>query len=269
MYVSLRQDPEAAMKTVRDVGSSVCEVFNEDLDEGTRKGLMAAAEKHGVRIVALFAMGPGEMKWDFMQGPSTIGLVPRQYRQRRVDHMKKASDFAAKCGIPMVETHFGFVPESPDNPLYEESVEVGKELAGYCKKNGQEFLYHAGQETPITLLRLIEDVGLDNQGVGLDTANPVLYGKGDPCDSVDILAPYLKLVNLKDGVLPSNPRELGRETPIGEGHVDFARLFERLKAVNYTAEILIEREISGPQLVEDTLKARPYIKGLMAEAGIS
>ena len=152
MYVSLRKDPEAAIKVVREVGSTVCEVFNDDLDEETRRRLMDAAEQQEVRILALFSMGPGEMKWDFMQGPSTIGLVPRKYRQQRIDHMKKASDFAAKCGIPMVETHFGFVPESPNNPLYEESVEVGGELASYCKSNDQDFLYHAGQETPVVPL---------------------------------------------------------------------------------------------------------------------
>ena len=86
---------------------------------------------------------------------------------------------------------------------------------------------------------------------------------------MDILGRYLKLVNLKDGVLPTNPRELGKETRIGEGHVDFAGLFRKLKAIDYGGPILIEREISGPQLVEDVLKSKPYVSGLMAEAGMS
>lgn len=59
----------------------------------------------------------------------------------------------------------GFIPENPNDDVYKESVDAIRQVASHCRSNGQMFLYHAGQETPGTLLRTIQDVGLDNQGV--------------------------------------------------------------------------------------------------------
>ena len=41
-------------------------------------------------------------------------------------------------------------------------------VAQYCKTNGQTFRCETGQETPITLVRAIKDVGLDNVGVNFN-----------------------------------------------------------------------------------------------------
>ena len=57
-----------------------------------------------------------------------------------------------------------------------------REVTTYCKRNGQNFRYETGQETPITLVRAIQDVGADNQGVNFDLANLILYGKANPVD---------------------------------------------------------------------------------------
>jgi sugar phosphate isomerase/epimerase len=190
-------------------------------------------------------------------------LVSREHRQARIQHLKKASDFAKRAGIPAVETHVGFIPESPRDPLYAETVTALKEVVGYCRANGQQFLYHAGQETAITLLRTILDVGFDNQRVGLDTANPVMYGKGNPVDSVEVLGKYLGLVNFKDGLWPVNGKDLGREMPIPQGKVEFPRLVRKLKEVGYPGPMIIEREISGPQLLRDVRASRDYIEGLL------
>jgi len=67
-----------------------------------------------------------------------------------------------------------------------------REVAGYCKRNGQNFRYETGQETPITLVRAIQDVGLDNQGVNFDLANLILYGKANPVDAIELLGPYVQ-----------------------------------------------------------------------------
>src|SRR5208337_5406482 len=98
-------------------------------------------------------------------------FVPRKYRAARIEFTKKVSDFANQLGIPAIQGHCGFIPENPNNPLYKETVEALREVATYLKANGQMMLYETGQETPITLLRAITDVGLDNQFVNLDTAN--------------------------------------------------------------------------------------------------
>ena len=178
--------------------------------------------------------------------------------------IKKASDFAKLCGISAVQTHCGFIPENPNDELYKETISAMREVAEYCKKNGQDFRYETGQETPITLVRAICDVGSDNQGVNFDLANLILYGKANPMDAIETLAPYIQGIHAKDGLWPTNPKNLGEEVPIGKGKVDFPRIIARLKQLNYRGAVTIEREISGPKQVEDVLAARKYLESLIA-----
>jgi L-ribulose-5-phosphate 3-epimerase len=212
---------------------------------------------------SLVVGGPGKEVWDFYQGPTTIGLVPPQTRVARSAYIQKASDFAKRCGIPAVQTHCGFIPENRNDPVYQDTVTAIREVAAYCKRNGQNFRYETGQETPISLIRVIQDVGIDNQGVNFDLANMILYGKANPVDAIELLAPYVQGIHAKDGLWPTNPKELRKEVPIGEGKVDFTRIIARLKALNYRGAITIEREISGPEQLKDVQASKDYLERLI------
>src|ERR1700692_2376430 len=217
--------------------------------------LRQALEKHQIEATSLVVGGPGKEVWDFYQGPLTIGLVPRNTRAARIAHIKKASDFAKQCGIPAVQTHCGFIPENPNDEAYGETVTAMREVAGYCKRNGQNFRYETGQETPITLVRAIQDVGLDNVGVNFDAANLILYGKANPVDAVEVLGPYIQGVHAKDGLYPTDPKKLCKEAPIGEGMVNFP-VDRQLKKIGYRSPLTIEREISGEKQTADILAAK-------------
>ena len=107
------------------------------------------------------------------------------------------------------------------------------------------------------------DVGLDNQGVNFDLANLILYGKANPVDAIELLGPYVQGIHAKDGLWPTNPKELGEEVPIGKGKVDFPRIIARLKELDYRGAVTIEREVSGPQQVEDVRAAKSYLEKLI------
>ena len=265
VYVNLGSDPYRTLAGVREMGFSLAEVYSDAFDEPLARALKDAMKKHGVTVSALFSMGPGPTLWDFYEGPNTIGLVPRKYRRQRVAALKQASDFARNCGIAALETHCGFIPENPNDPLYAETVAALKEVVGHCRANGQTFLYHAGQETPTTLLRTIGDVGLDNQGVGLDTANPIMYDKGHPIYALEVYGRWLKTVNAKDGLYPTDAKNLGRETAIGEGRVDFPRFIRKLRALGYAGPIIIERETVGPQQIADIKASKVFLERLLRE----
>lgn len=84
-------------------------------------------------------------------------------------------------------------------------------------------------------------------------------------NALEIYGQHLKAVNAKDGLFPTDTMNLGRETPLGEGKVDFPRFLRRLKELGYTAPIIIEREISGPQLLPDLRQAKAYLERLLSE----
>src|SRR5256885_4506703 len=80
--------------------------------------LFRSLNQYQIEPTSLVVGGPGKEVWDFYGGPLTIGLVPRETRAARIAHMEKASDFAKVAGIPAVQSHCGFIPENPNDPVY-------------------------------------------------------------------------------------------------------------------------------------------------------
>jgi L-ribulose-5-phosphate 3-epimerase len=265
VVISLGKNPEAAIKKVHDLGLPTCMVSGSDMSSKAAHSLGGVLKRYDIEVTAVETLGPGEMVWDFLRGPATIGLIPERTRRARMDAMKHASDFATILGIPAIQTHVGFIPEDPSDPKYEGAVTAIREVAAHAKANGQWFLCETGQETPVTLLRAITDIGLDNVGVGLDTANLILYGKGNPVDALDVLGKLVRSVHAKDGFFPTDPRRLGREVRLGAGRVDFPRVIRGLRGLGYTGAITIEREISGPQQIEDLRDAMTYLEKIVRE----
>jgi sugar phosphate isomerase/epimerase len=256
-------DPDVEFAKVKELGFGTCQLSGGDLSSDLARRVKDALAKHGVRPTSLICMGPGEYKWNFYEGPKTIGFVPREMRAERTAHLKQGIEFCRDADIPAVCAHFGFIPEDPNDVLYGEFITVVKDIAGYAKDRGISVYFETGQETPVTLLRAIEDIGTGNLGVNYDTANLILYGKANPLDGLDVIGPFVRSLHAKDGLYPTNPRELGREVPIGEGKVNFPGVIRKLKELKFRGHITIEREISGPRQIEDILRSKRYLENLI------
>lgn len=261
-----RSGPDQTLRHVRELGLSSCQLHVGMAPQELAGPIREAARTNNVEITAFMTMGEGRTVWNLRDGPKTIGIVPRGTRAGRVAALKRASDLAKICGVPAVHTHCGFIPENPNDPLYAEVVTVIRDLVQHCRNNGQTFLCETGQETPITLLRVIQDVGLDNIAVNLDVANLILYGNGEPVGALDVLGKHVKGLHAKDGLYPTDPYGLGTEVPIGKGKVRFPEVIEKLRELNYAGPITIEREISGPKQEQDIRDARLYLQNLIDRA---
>jgi len=254
------------VQELKDLGLNTCQINGwncEYFTEENAEKIKTMVDEHNIKISSLWVGWPGPAIWDFIDGPSTLGLVPKEFRFERMKALKKGADFAKLMGITDITTHVGFIPENPSTTEYMETVMIIRDVARYCKKLGLYFNFETGQETPITLLRTIQDIGLDNLGINLDPANLLMYGKGNPQDAVDMYGEYIRGVHVKDGMYPTDGRSLGKETPVGEGMVDFPVLIKKLKEHNYNGALIIEREISGPQQKEDILKAKALLEEIL------
>lgn len=263
LILGVDPDPDAAMAKLKSLGLPTCQVYLNQFDPAFAARLRKSLDQAGIEATSLVVGGPGKESWDFYDGPLTIGLIPRETRAARIAHIKAAADFAVRCDIPAVQTHAGFIPENPNDPVYKEAIAALRDVVEYCQRYRQTFRYETGQETPITLVRAIQDVGVSNQGVNFDLANLILYGKANPVDAIDVLAPYIQGIHAKDGLWPSNPKLLGEEVPIGKGKVDFPRIVQRLKDIHYQGAVTIEREISGPQQMQDVRAAADFLRHLI------
>ncbi len=258
VIASLPKGPEEELKKAHDLGLPTCQIvcWNRDLfNDEMAERLIAASEKYQVEVTTIWVGLPGPKTWNFTQGPTTIGLVPPEYRADRVATLKQGADFARRVGVPSITTHVGFIPENPTNPLYPGLIDALREVVEYCKTLDLTFCFETGQETPTTLLRVIEDLGGENLGINLDPANLLMYGRGNPVDALDVFGQYVVGVHAKDGEYPTNGRSLGVEKPLGEGRVNFPLLIPKLKALGYTGALTIEREISGPKQIQDIKRA--------------
>jgi sugar phosphate isomerase/epimerase len=261
--------PEATFKRVRDIGFSNCFLSLDGYIGGFTPQVADQfgdlLSKNSLVATTVEVVRPLPLEWNFMKGPSTIGLVPPKTRAARIDALRQVSDFAKLLGIPQVQTHCGFIPEDPADPLYPGAVEAIRTVAQHCQSNGQYFLMETGQETPTTMSRMLRDVAMPNLAVGLDTANLILYGKANPVDAVDIIGTHVRSIHAKDGRWPTNPSELGEEVLIGKGLVDFKTVLTKLHALGYTGAVTIERETSGPQQIEDVRQEKICLENILHE----
>ena len=253
---------------VRDFGLRVCQLAGwapDLLTDETAERVRRESKASGVRVTSLWAGWPPPAVWDLVQGPTTLGLVPPEYRAERVACLKRAGDFARRAGLPAIVTHLGFIPENPSDPQFEDVVVAVRDVAQHLKKLGLEFWFETGQETPTTLLRLIQVVGTGNLGINLDPANLILYGKGNPIDSLDVFGSYVRNIHAKDGMYPTDPMRTGKEVKVGQGRVRFPEFVRRLSEIGFKGEFIIEREISGEQQSRDIADTVEYLKRLLAE----
>jgi len=266
LLVSISDNPEKVFAHVHQLGIPTAHVAIWDFSPAMATRFRSALDRYDVEATVLFSSGPGEEKYDLVQGPPTFGLVPSRYRRERIDHLKRASDFAKQVGAPAVFNQWGFIPEVPSDPLYEATVEAVREIARHCKGNGQMFFNETGQETPITLLRTIQDAGMDNVGLVLDAGNLVLYGKGNPVDALDVIGTYVRAVHAKGAFYPTDPRYLGKQVPASQrSKVNWPRLIQRLKRLGYEGPITIEAVPTQLGLDQEILNDKAYLQKLIAQ----
>ena len=261
IIIQLGQVLKHGVGDMLDLGLNCCQVSCWQMELYNKENAEKLIEiiKDKIKITSLWAGWSPPAIWNFIDGPLTLGLVPREYRAQRIQELKKGADFASMLGITDVTTHMGFIPENPATTEYRETVIAIREVASYCKRYGQYLNFETGQETPVTLMRTIADVGLDNLGVNLDPANLLLYGKANPIDAVDIYRENIRGIHVKDGMYPTDGHNLGTEMPVGEGRVNFPQLISKLKYYGYKGPYIIEREISGPKQRTDIIKARDFL----------
>ncbi|MCI8332401.1 MAG: sugar phosphate isomerase/epimerase [Clostridiales bacterium] len=260
------QNMEEEFKWMRANGIDNCQMymFPDQISDENVQRVCQLREEYQIEITSLVGMWTGTAAWNFSAGPVTLGLIPPAYRDRRMAEMRVYCDLAARLGIKDVSSHMGFIPEYMYDANYREWIPAMQDLMRYYEDKDIYLDFETGQETPITMLRAIKDIGSDRLGVNFDSGNLILYGKANPVDALDILGPYVRGVHAKDALYPTDPVNLGEEKALGEGKVNFDALLAKLREVGYTGAITIERECAGDKEREDILKGKALLDSLLS-----
>lgn len=259
-------DIDARFKELHKAGFTSCEInwSSSKCTPELAKQIREASVKYDIKVTTVVGVPGRESTWNFLHGPSTIGLVPARDREEKIAVYHDMIDFCMAAGVPAMHSHFGFIPIDPASRQYKEFIMVMKSLAQYAKERGILIYFETGQETPVTLIRAIRDIDEGNCFINCDLANLLMYGNANSLDAVKQFGPLVKEFHAKDGRYPSfdDPYSLGEEVPIPTGDVDFPGVIKELKRVGFSGAITIECELNGSQL--DYLKdTRKYLQKLI------
>ena len=266
--IIVQDDFETTLKWAKKTGFSNCplQIWNMGyLNRDHAAYVKGLLEKYEMEATGLWCGWHGPIKWDFAEGPSILGIVPPEYRASRTKNLLDGAAYARELGIKDVITHLGFVPLNCRDVNYTGVVSILRYITAELKGQGQNFLMETGQEPPIVLKRLIDDVEADNLFINYDPANLMMYGNANPIDGLDIVGEYVRSVHAKDGSYPVDGYELGTEYPIGKGKVDFPRFIQKLKDLAYEGPISVEYEIvaGDEKQRQEIAEGKKYLEQLM------
>jgi L-ribulose-5-phosphate 3-epimerase len=234
-------------------------------DEG--EAMPKAALAAGFVMTGTMLGFPGE---DYTT-PATIektgGFGDPSTRKERLARLDWALERTKQRGLADMMLHAGYLPE-PGDPSRKSFLDTLADAATRAKNKGITLAFETGQETADLLHQTLKDLACDNLRINFDPANMLLYDKGDPIRAVEILAPYIRSVHVKDAFRPTQAGDWGSEVPLGEGEVGMEKFINALVKAGYRGALCIEREVGDqPGRFADIEKGIAVLKKI--KAGIS
>ena len=196
---------------------------------------------------------------------ATGGFGDPATRPERLDRLAWALERTVAMGLADLTLHAGFLPEA-DDPDRDAMLDTLAKAGRMAAEKGVTLAFETGQESALLLRLTLDELNSPSIKVNFDPANMLLYDMGDPIHAVEILAPDIRSVHVKDAKRPTIPGRWGEEVPLGAGEVDVRRFIKALKAVGYAGPLVVEREV-GDQAgrIEDVKHGLDFLRRCLAE----
>ena len=213
-------------------------------DEGDN--LPEIVQTAGMQLVGAMLGFPGEDYTTPQTIQQTGGFGDPALRPERLERLQWGLERTKAFGLTDLMLHAGFIPESgsPDRKPFLDTL--GK-VSDMAQGHGITVGFETGQETADLLRLTLDELKCPNLKVNFDPANMILYDKGDPIRAVEILAPDIRTVHVKDANRTKVPGTWGEEVPLGQGEVNIKLFVDTLKKVGYQGPLCIEREVGDQQ----------------------
>jgi L-ribulose-5-phosphate 3-epimerase len=213
-------------------------------DEG--EGMPNAALAAGFTMGGAMLGFPGE---DYTS-PATIektgGFGDPALRPERLERLKWALVRTGALRLSDLTLHAGFIPEVGD-PSRRTFLDTLAKVSQLAAEKNVTIAFETGQETSSLLRRTLDDLKCSNLKVNFDPANIVLYDKDDPIKAVELLAPDIRSVHVKDAIRTKVKGTWGAEVPLGQGQINIKLFIQTLKKIGYRGPLYIEREVGDQQ----------------------
>ena len=209
-------------------------------DEGD--AMPAAAKAAGFRMSGAMLGFPGEDYTTPAHIEKTGGFGDPATRPERLERFQWALDRTKQLGLTDLMLHAGFIPAGGD-PARKPFLDTLAQVGDLARRAGIVVAFETGQETAALLRRTLDDLKSPNLKVNFDPANMLLYDMDDPLAVLDLLAPDIRSVHLKDANRPTVKGTWGTEVPLGRGQTNTRAFVAALKRVGFRGPLCIEREV--------------------------
>ena len=259
VFASIDAGLGVQLEVARDLGIHTVQLHTPAKASRTQENAEAflkTLEEYGITVTCIFLGFEGESYETIAITAETVGLVPQETRETRLREAFEIADFAKLLKVDAIGSHIGFVPHKEDAEKYAGIVATIQKFCDHLASNGQRLHLETGQEKAEDLLAFLKDVQRDNIFINFDPANLILYGMGNPIESLKKVGSYVRSVHCKDAKPTTGTPgvDWGTEVPFGKGDVNAELFLTTLKEVGFDGPITIEREIpQEPQRQKDEI----------------
>ncbi len=209
-------------------------------DEGD--AMPAAAKAAGFQLSGAMLGFPGEDYTTPQTIEKTGGFGDPATRPERLERFQWALKRTQELGVNDLMLHAGFIPEVGD-AARKPFLDTLAKVSDLAQQANVVIAFETGQESAALLRQTLDDLQCPNLKVNFDPANMLLYDKDDPLEAIELLAPDIRSVHLKDANRPKVPGTWGEEVPLGQGQTNTAAFVKALQRIGFTGPLCIEREV--------------------------
>ncbi len=226
----------------------------------------AAAKAAGFRMGGTMLGFPGEDYTTPQTIEKTGGFGDPALRAERLERFRWGLARTRELGLTDMMLHAGFIPEVGD-PRRKSFLDTLAQVADLARQAGVTIAFETGQESAALLRQTLEELQCPNIRINFDPANMLLYDKDHPLDALDMLAPYIRSVHMKDANRPQVPGTWGEEVPLGQGQTNTRAVVKKLKQLGYRGPLFIEREVgTQEERFRDIAHGVQFLRECLAEA---
>ncbi|QJX01022.1 sugar phosphate isomerase/epimerase family protein [Frigoriglobus tundricola] len=206
----------------------------------------AAARGAGFRMSGAMLGFPGEDYTTPQTIEKTGGFGDPATRPERLERFKWALARTKELGLTDLMLHAGFIPEAGSSAR-KPFLDTLAQVADLAKSAGVTVAFETGQESAQLLRATLDDLRAPTLKVNFDPANMLLYDKDDPLAVLELLAPDIRSVHLKDANRPTTKGTWGEEVPLGRGQTNTKAFVHALKRIGFRGPLCIEREVGNQE----------------------
>lgn len=221
---------------------------------------MSSAERNGIKAL----LQHYEMKC------VGIGAHSNVMREEGILSLLKSIDLAVEFDCRYIITATG--DAHGDKDVIEDEIVLAKNLEPIiekCEQLGKQLVLetHGNNFATGASLKKLAQLLNNRVKINYDTANVIFYGNILPYEDLEASVDYVEFIHLKDKLGAFNEWNF---PAIGDGVLDFRRIFETLKKGYYQGPISVEIEFtpSGPANLEEVndavQKSFDYLSGILS-----